>query len=364
MVNRFFYPFLGGVEVHVQNLGIELAKLGCTVTVACLDSSNRPGREVFRGLEIRRLRGLHQLPGLMRERFEIVHAHMPRTALTFGALYLANQRGLPTVLTPHCFYPSRRWPSKALKWLYDSVVMPQTLKFADRVINLTENDRRDSLRRGLAPEKSRIIPNSIRVSELASVDAVDFRRKYALPWDFVLHVGRFDPVKNIEFLVRAQLKLQDIGLVLIGQDGGRLDAVRHVVQELHLEERVRIIGRASFQDLCGAYRQARVVALASQYEGLPTVLLEALYFGRPIVASRVGGVPYVLKDESIGLCYAFDQESEYLACVRRALTRDHAVASLVRSLVERQYSWEVNAARVLDLYLELRAEHARKSVAA
>ena len=169
---------------------------------------------------------------------------------------------------------------------------------------------------------------------------------------------------GIEFLVRAQSKLEGIGLVLIGQDGGRLEAVRHLVQDLQLEQRVKIIGQVSFQDVCGAYQQARVVALASEYEGLPTVLLEALYFGCPIVASRVGGVPHVLKDESLGLCYSFNEESDYLACVHRALMCDRSGGSAGRSLVEQQYSWEANAARVLSLYLELRAEHARMSVAA
>jgi glycosyltransferase involved in cell wall biosynthesis len=289
----------------------------------------------------------------MGERFDVVHAHMPRNALTFTALFLAKQQAVPTVLTPHCFYPSHRWLEGAAKWLYDSVVMPRTFNLADRVINLTESDCRDSLARGLVPEKCRIIPNSVRVTELAGVGPVDFRRKWALPWDFILHIGRFDWVKNIEFLVRAQVHLKPLGLVLIGQDDGRLRAVRHLVRRLRLEEYVRIIPRASFKDVCGAYQQARVVVLASRYEGLPTVVLEALYFGCPVVASRVGGIPYVLRDESIGMCYTLNDQSEYLACVKRALASDRAGGALRRSLVEQEYSWEVNARRVLDVYREL-----------
>jgi glycosyltransferase involved in cell wall biosynthesis len=182
---------------------------------------------------------------------------------------------------------------------------------------------------------------------------VDFRAKYGIPWEFLLFVGRFDRVKHVEFLVRAQARLGAVGLVLIGSDAGRLPSVRALVSRLGLEDRVRIVERAPLADLCGAYRQARALVLASEYEGFGIVILEAWYFGCPVVASRVGGVPHVVRDPAPGLTYTFGREEEYVAAVQTMLARGRDVDGVGRRLVEREYAWDVNARRTLDVYREL-----------
>jgi len=358
MVNQFFYPFLGGAEFHIQHLGVELTRLGCAVTVAHgpAPGASRPAApfpEEFRGLRLRPLASPWRVGAVMDEGFDIVHAHMPRNAWTLAGLRAARRRGIPTVLTPFAFYPSSDLLWHALKAVYDATLLRYTFRLTDRVICLTECDRADAVARGLAPGKARVIPTAVPTAELAGVAPVDFRAKYGIPWDFVLFVGRFDRVKHIEFLVRAQAHIGSVGLVLIGSDDGRLAAVRRLVAELGLEARVRIIERAPLADLCGAYRQARALVLASEYEGLGIVILEAWYFGCPVVASRVGGVPYVVRDPAPGLTYAFGRQDEYLAAVRATLARGRDTEGAGRRLVEREYAWDVNARRTLDVYREL-----------
>ena len=358
MVNQFFYPFLGGAEFHIQHLGVELTRLGCAVTVAYgpapgATRSERPLPARFRGLRLRPLASPRGLGAVMDEGFDIVHAHMPRNAWTLAGLSAARRRGIPTVLTPFAFYPSSDLLWRTLKAAYDATLLRYTLHLTDRMINLTECDRADAVARGLAPDKARVIPTAVPTAELAHVPPVDFRAKYDIPWEFLLFVGRFDRVKHVEFLVRAHAHLAAVGLVLIGSDNGTLAAVRALVAELGLEDRVRIVERASLGDLCGAYRQARALVLASEYEGFGIVMLEAWYFGCPVVASRVGGVPYVVRDPAPGLTYAFGREDEYVAAVRATLARGRDAEGVGRRLVEREYAWDVNARRTLDVYREL-----------
>ena len=364
MVNRFFYPFLGGVEFHVQNLGIELARLGCRVTVAHGRERGQGTGETWGpppGLELRPLGTPAALGAVVREGFDVVHAHMPRNAWTLAGLFFARRAGVPAVLTPHCFYPSKDLLWRGLKAAYDATLLRYTFRLAHRVISLTESDRADALARGLEPEKSRVIPTSVRTAQLAGVPPVDFREKYRLPWEFLLFVGRFDPVKDVDFLVRAQRRFDSLGLVLIGSDAGALPGVRRLVSRLGLGDRVRIVERAPLGDLCGAYRQAGALVLASRAEGLGTVILEALYFGCPVVASRVGGIPYVVREPAPGRTFAPGVEDDYVAAVREMLARGRDGAGVGRRLVEREYAWEVNARRVLDVYRELQA--ARRAAA-
>lgn len=357
MANRFFYPYLGGVEFHILNLSLCLTELGHTVAIACRAVEDQPANSRFRGLEVRRVRGYRELDALLDEGFDVVHAHMPRNLFALTSLWFARRRGLGTVLTPHCFYPSADPLRAAAKFVADRTFTRSVLRLADVTVNLTPNDQRDALACGMPAGRSRIVPNSVRLGELRAVEPVDFRAKHDLPERFLVHVGRFDPVKNIDFLVRAHRQLGGMPLVLIGQDGGELAQIRRLIESSGLSDTVRIVERAGFAELCGAYRQASALVMASSYEGLPTVILEALYFGCPVVASRVGGIPYVLDGESVGALFALHDEAGYLAAVRAILARGRAAAARGKELVSARYAWESNVRSIAAIYDEARRAH-------
>lgn len=353
MVNRYFYPYLGGVEFHILNLTQELLRLGCQVTVACRRRPGESASETFRGICVRRARTLRDLASVLDDSVDVVHVHMPRNAFAFAGLYLARRRGIPTVFTPHCFYPSDAPIKAGLKALIDSSATPMMFRMSDATINLTEQDRRDATSRGLAISRSLIIPNSVRLRELASVNAVDFRERATLPPAFLLHVGRFDAIKHIDFLIRAHRRLAPLGLALIGQDRGTLASARRLVDTLGLTRSVRLLERATFAELCGAYQQASALVMASEYEGLPTVILESMYFGTPVVAAGVGGIPYVVTDGSIGRVYPWGDEDAYVRAVQQVLEAGATDAHRSRDVVAERYSWEANAPKVLALYRTL-----------
>src|SRR5207253_1229095 len=96
---------------------------------------------------------------------------------------------------------------------------------------------------------------------------------------------------------------------------------------------------------------ADVVCLPSLTEGCPNVVLEALACGRPVVASRVGGVPEILSDET-GVLISPGSPEELAQGIRRALLREWDPALLRASVLHR--SWEHNAA---DAYDRIRRVH-------
>jgi glycosyltransferase involved in cell wall biosynthesis len=356
MVNRNFYPFLGGVEFHVLNLAQELLAAGDRVTVVTQRLPDRPAAEDFRGVRVCRMSSWVSRRALGALRPDIVHVHMPRNILAWRALEAARGCGVPSVFTPHCFYPPRVAWHRFAKPLADRTVTRRMLRLADATIALTPNDLADATARGLTPERAHVIPNSVRLAEFEGLVPVDPRTHLGLTDPFLLHVGRFDPVKNIPFLVRAHRAFPDLGLVLAGPaDGGStLAEVRGAVRACGLEARVRILERMSFSELCGAYRAAAAVVLASSYEGLPTVLLEAWHYGRPVVASRVGGTPYALTTPELGALFEVGDEAGYVGAVRSVLTADRAAAETVRRRhVAERFSWEVNAPKIRAVYRSL-----------
>ena len=168
---------------------------------------------------------------------------------------------------------------------------------------------------------------------------------------YLLHVGRFDPVKNIKFLVRAHRQVEDFDLVLIGQDDGDLAGVKKLIQELGLASKVHIIERADRPTLIAAYAHAAAVVLSSYWEGLPTVLLEGLYFRRPFVASNVGGNGWLAERGASGVLFPVDDEAGYLEALQRSLSFSEGARQRSHDLVLSEFSWETNARKLTDIYV-------------
>jgi glycosyltransferase involved in cell wall biosynthesis len=141
---------------------------------------------------------------------------------------------------------------------------------------------------------------------------VDMKRyPYAVPRQeaglSVLCVGRLVPQKGLDILVEAVDGLArrgvDIRLMLVGS--GPLEAsLRLKVRHLDLEDRVRFEGAVGQDDIGRYYAEADLFCLPSFAEGVPVVLMEAMATGRPVVATRVAGIPELVDDGVSGLLVA------------------------------------------------------------
>jgi glycosyltransferase involved in cell wall biosynthesis len=354
VANRYFYPYLGGVEFHIMNMAFKLMEQGCDVTVVCLPYLAKVGVDEFNGIKIRRINHHRELFKVMAEGFDICHVHMPRNMFSFTALLAAKIKGIPTVFSPHCFYPGGSFLKRAGKEACDATLTPLMFKLADRTIYSSKSDLEDAIKRGLQSLRAVKIPNSVFCKELSEVPIKDIRKKYDLKRPFILHVGRFDWVKNVDFIIRAHEGFKDThDLLMIGQDGGELEQARLLISELGMDECIKVIVRAPFPDICSAYSLADVTVLASSYEGFPTVLLEALYFGSPVVSSNVGGVPHMLCDIDYGHCYEVKDMTQYNNTLRETIKRGRGEAKKGKDFIKECYSWEVNGPAMFKLYSEI-----------
>jgi glycosyltransferase involved in cell wall biosynthesis len=353
LVVKAIYPARGGVELHVHNLAHELAKLGHQVhvfTSSGVARESRPnGYALTSGTKNFQLRAALRGGG-----FDVVHAHGARTTIASWALLAGKALGLRTIFTPHCFYPAQDWRGTIKRSLFDPTVGKLSLRQSDRIICLTENDRRDAVEHGARPQDIHIIPNSICLPpELEENGAADFRERYGLG-KFLLSVGRLDRVKRGDFLVSALPHLPpDLQLLFIGPDAGCGEAWQRHAVKLGVGARVHFISEVSDHDLLAAYRASAAVVMASAYEGLPTVLLEAMAVGTPVIAAEAGGIRYLLQHEINGLLYSGDDLPGFCTHVRRCLEEfPEKMVRQARQQVREHYSWKVNAARVAALYHE------------
>ncbi len=161
----------------------------------------------------------------------------------------------------------------------------------------------------------RTIKNFINYDNLRQTEA-----KPQLGHPSLVHVSDYRLVKRVTDLVEGMAYIRDTlpsaRLHLIG-DGLELPRVREQIAMRNLEDAVHCWGLQ--EDLAPFYAAADLFVLSSDIEGAPLTILEAMYHGLPVVASRVGGVPEIVQDGVTGYTFGKGDIKEYAGKVIAAL---------------------------------------------
>jgi glycosyltransferase involved in cell wall biosynthesis len=136
----------------------------------------------------------------------------------------------------------------------------------------------------------------------------------------IICVGRLSPEKGQTGLLHAFAALYarrgDVTLTLIG-DGPDMQALVRLGGSLRLGEQVQFVGRLSEEQTLELIAASDILVLPSFMEGLPIVLMEAMSFALPVVASRVAGIPELVRDGENGLLFTPSRWDELESCVDR-----------------------------------------------
>lgn len=166
----------------------------------------------------------------------------------------------------------------------------------------------------------------------------------------LLFVGRLEEAKGASRLIAAFARLAatrpELALVLIG-DGSQREALGMQARAAGVGQRVTFAGWVDHDVLPAWLRAADVLLLPSDYEGLPTVVIEAMSCGVPVVATAVGGLPALVREGENGLLLHEPTVAALTAATEAALTRTWS-AGQVRESVGR-YSAAETASRVTAL---------------
>jgi len=180
-------------------------------------------------------------------------------------------------------------------------------KLTDRVIAVGDVQRAEIARYGVAPlEKIVTIPLGLEIDQMldAERDRGKLRSELGLNGKdkLVGIVARLVPIKAHEVFLEAAVRVRDAEpstTFLIVGDGERRDELEAMAHDLGLQRSIRFLGWRG--DMRSVYADLDVVALCSNNEGSPVALIEALAAARPVVSTRVGGVPNVVEDGVSGL---------------------------------------------------------------
>jgi glycosyltransferase involved in cell wall biosynthesis len=199
---------------------------------------------------------------------------------------------------------------------------------ADRVIAVSQSLADLAGRLGAPAERVRVIPNGIDTSLFNPGSKREARQSLGLPegGPLLVSVGALTERKGHHRIIRALPSLlttyPDLLLVVVGGasvegDTGR--SLRSLAQELGLTQHVRLVGACPHDQIPTWLRAADLFCLATQNEGRPNAVMEALACGLPVVTSDVGGNAEIVTNEQDGLLVPFGDPPALLEALRHAM---------------------------------------------
>lgn len=292
----------GGVEMHCENIYTRMCDAHIIVyrrkPYLCELSHKQYPNMSYVDLPSTRVKGfeavLHTFLCVCHIAFhrpDVVHVHNIGPGMFAPLLKLLGMRVVMTYHSPN--YEHKKWGKVARAILRASEYL--SLKFVDKVIFVNKFQMQKYSSH--IQSKSVYIPNGI--NSVTPSTNTDFIEKNEIKrGEYVLAVGRLTPEKGFEYLVQAANELPEVKQVVIAGASDHDTSYQEMLHRLDLKGKVVFTGFTTGEDLRQLYSHAKLYALTSVNEGFPLVLLEAMSYSLPLIASDIPATHLIELDES------------------------------------------------------------------
>lgn len=178
-----------------------------------------------------------------------------------------------------------------------------------------------------------------------NTDSFKIERDITARGNLVGYIGRFGEDKgaiNFAEAVGKIAKPDDIEFLMLGGSSTELSKIKQILKKNNLRHKVRLVGLTPHQNIPNYLNELKLLVIPSYGEGLPATILEAMACGTPVLATSVGGIPDVIRDEETG----FILEDNSPECIAKNIIRVleypklNQIIRKARDLVEREYIYE------------------------
>ena len=340
-----YYPCVGGLETHVENISKRLAKK-YDVSVFTTDPSGKlPKKEEIKAVSVRRFKciapneayyfSLGLLKELKKVKCDIVHGHDFHAFPLFFSRYAQKQK---YVVTPHYHGFGHTTIRNFLLKLYKPIGK-KALEEADKVICVSNYERANLLNDFRLEEKKVVlIPNGINKEEFKNL------KKERSHFKKILYAGRIEKFKGIHYLIKSLPKLDhDVLLEIIGKGVYERQLVK-LVNKLGLKKRVKFQQNLSRKKLLERYAKADLFVYLSKHEAYGISVAEALASKIPcIVANSSALKEWIDNENCFGVNYPINVNE-------LANLIDEVIGKEVKGL--KLLDWEDVVAELIKVYKE------------
>lgn len=285
---------------------------------------------------------------------DILHLHGVWMHPQYIASKIAYEKSIPYLITPHGMLESWLWENGTLKKkLYFNLVIKKYFLNAN-VIHAITPDEKNNLYTLLNHKNIQVIPNSISYTEIDS-----FGIKKQSSEKYILFVGRLDPKKGIDLLIRAFAKInpKNVKLKIAGPANNYQHELIELAKDLDIESKVEFLGMVSGAEKYQLYKDAWVFVAPSYSEVVGMVNLEAGILETPVITTHQTGL-YHDWNENGGVLINPNVEELTKAlsyAIQWSESERDTRGKTLRKFIMNHYSWERNIIKWIELYEGLNA---------
>jgi len=366
MVTPCYYPVKGGTETMVRNLAIALNNNGVKTDIMTfnVDQNRKPKwrgeTEKIDGISVFRIPALNWMWKL--------HSSRITAAVNFIPGRFTNILKKYDIIHFHEFelsFPFFSFPVKKPKLLhlhginYDFLKRHHISRFllkhlASIYVSISKQMTKELIWLGIPENRIIYIPNSI--------DTNFFKPGKHKEENLLLYVGRISKLKGLHILVKALRYLEkSVHLVLIGPLDWDVSYHRTLFRLIEKEKergkhKIEYLGAMEQSDIVKWYQRASLTILPSFTEGFPMTILETLSCGTPVIATHVGGVPEIVKNNETGILVSPGDIVGLARAINYLLKNKEARLKMAcegQKLVREQYSLKNTCKKLSLIYRKL-----------
>ena len=337
-VNPFFLPYKGGIENRMHDIARLLSSRGHDVTVLTGRLPDTPEEEItewgYRIVRLpSRLIGRYNPPYIsskgVLETLEGMDADVVNYNYRWAPSYNKDLKRYdgPKTFTYHNMWGEGIGIEHMASEINDDLFRP-VLDTFDRIICVSRYVQNDLFRRGIPEERTDYVPPCMELPEVSDVPEEDF----------VLSFGRLVKTKGIDVLIEAMENV-DCRLVVCGK-GPEEDRLKHLCAKRGLESRIEFRGYVSETEKADLIDRCMFHVMPSLFESFGLAALESMGRGKPLVFSKVDGLPEVVGNGGLGV---EPGDAKGLADAMNAMLDDPGLRQEKSTLARRQaetYTWD------------------------
>ena len=354
------HPRQGGAELHVHEIFSRLADRGYEVTLASSGFEGGASNAVLDGVHIARQGRLPayypRVAAMTRRRtrrgdFDIVVECLNKVPFYAPVYSAAPVLGVLHHLFGEVAFQQVPWPVAAVVWGAERLIPALYRKLL--FIAISESSKRDLAQRGIPSEQIRVSVCGIDEPSI-EVDLESTRS------ECVSYVGRVEPYKRVDVLLRAMAQLADrfpdAEILVIGK-GSASGSLEALARELGIADRTRFTGFVSNAERDALLAKSRVCVCPSEKEGWGLTVIEANALGTPVVASDAPGLRDSVRDGVTGDLVPVGDIGGFADRIARLLGDDDFAHARSRAAFEwsQRFDWDVAADEMAEAIEEARA---------
>jgi glycosyltransferase involved in cell wall biosynthesis len=279
--------------------------------------------------------------------FDLINVHFLDNGL-IGVL-LKGLYNKPLVITAHGG-DVYSWPFQD-KW--NNALASYVLAQADQVIATNHSDADTLSSLGVPSNRLHIIPNGYDDKLFYPVPSYEARKQLGLPLDekILLSIGNLVDIKGHIYLINAMKTVskvrKDILLIIVGS-GILKEALQKTIETLGLGQNILLVGWKKHTEISTWINASDLFVLPSLGEGFPVVIPEVMACGKPVIATRVGGVPEAICSSEFGTLITPKDPAALSRAILEGLNRDWSTEKILDEA--KKYSWRNIVNQIIAVY--------------